>query len=176
MIGRTPEDASKERFENVQELVNELISRTRELSLDLRPATLDHLGLLAAMHRHLRHYTLQTNVRVDFEHRGLEGRRFSPELETASFRIVQEALTNIARHAGSDNAAVHIWVDEDKLTIEIKDHGKGFDPAVAMAAGQSSGLTGMRERTVLLGGTFTVDSNANGTRLTAAWNLPTLGD
>ena len=176
MIGRTPKDASMERFDDVQELVNELISRTRELSLDLRPATLDHLGLLSALHSHLRHYTSQTNVSVDFEHDGLEGRRFSPELETASFRIVQEALTNIARHAGSGDAVVNIHVSESELTIRIEDHGNGFDPAKAMAAGRSSGLTGMRERATLLGGTFVVESNANGTRLTAAWILPTLGD
>lgn len=176
MIGRTPESASKERFDETQELVNELIARTRELSLDLRPATLDHLGLLAALHRHLRHYTSQTSVRVDFTHEGLEGRRFRPELETAAFRIVQEALTNVARHAASDDAVVHIWADKSRLTIEIEDHGTGFEPGVVLAAGQSSGLTGMRERATLLGGKFTVESNANGTRLTASWNLPTLAE
>lgn len=176
MIGRTPEEASTSRFDEVQELVNELIHRTRELSLDLRPATLDHLGLLSAMHRHLRHYTSQTNIRVDFTQKGLKGRRFTPELETAAFRIVQESLTNIARHSGSADAVVSITANQSNLTIEIEDHGTGFEPASVMAAGQSSGLTGMRERATLLGGTFAVKSGASGTHLTAAWNLPTLGE
>ncbi|MGH9945601.1 MAG: PAS domain-containing protein [Pyrinomonadaceae bacterium] len=174
MIARAPETIDG--FDEAQELVNELIHRTRELSLDLRPATLDHLGLLAALRRHLRHYRSQTNITVDFKHEGLDGRRFSPEIETAAFRIVQEALTNVARHSGSGNAAVRIVADPKRLTIEIEDNGIGFEPEKALAAGQSNGLTGMRERATLLGGTFKVESNSRRTRLTAEWRLPTLED
>ncbi|MEP6788027.1 MAG: PAS domain S-box protein [Acidobacteriota bacterium] len=174
MIGRKPGTALKEQFDETQDLVNELIARTRALSLDLRPATLDHLGLLSALHRHLRHYASQTNIHVDLRHVGLEGRRFTPELETASFRIVQEALTNVARHSGSKDALVSITVDHGRLTMVIEDHGIGFITEDKMAAGQSSGLTGMRERATLLGGSFDVESDANGTRLTVEWNLPRL--
>ncbi|HEV7642461.1 MAG TPA: PAS domain S-box protein [Pyrinomonadaceae bacterium] len=174
MLARTPGEESPAQFNEAQEMVNELLFRTRELSLDLRPATLDHLGLLSALLRHLRHYASQTNVAVDFQHDGLEGTRFGPELETAAFRIVQEGLTNIARHAEAEKARVRIWASEHTLTIEIEDNGKGFDPSAAMAVGQSSGLTGMRERAMLLGGEFSVESNPGLTRLTAVWNLSTL--
>ncbi len=174
MLARDTTERSRGQFEEAQDMVNELLFRTRELSLDLRPATLDHLGLLSALLRHLRHYTSQTNVVIDFQHDGLEGTRFDPELETAAFRIVQEGLTNIARHAEADKAKVRLWANEHTLTIEIEDKGKGFDPSAAMAVGQSSGLTGMRERAMLLGGEFTVDSRPGETRLTAVWNLSTL--
>jgi signal transduction histidine kinase len=174
MLARGTAENSADQFEEAQDMVNELLFRTRELSLDLRPATLDHLGLLSALLRHLRHYTSQTNVVIDFQHDGLEGTRFDPELETAAFRIVQEGLTNIARHAEAGKAKVRIWANEQMLTIEIEDQGKGFDSGAALAVGQSSGLTGMRERAMLLGGEFTVDSRPGETRLTATWNLSTL--
>lgn len=172
MTARLPADKMRDSIDEAQTLVNELLTRTRELSLDLRPATLDHLGLHSALLRHLRHYSSQTNVRVDFRHEDLEGKRFSPELETAAFRIVQEALTNIARHSEASEAIVRIWVNQNGLTVEVEDKGKGFDAEAALAAGQSSGLPGMRERASLLGGNFTIESIiGGGTRLTAEWNL-----
>lgn len=176
MLARTDSGKTKGEFDEAQELVNELISRTRELSLDLRPATLDHLGLLSALRRHLRHYTSSTGVRVDFIQEGLEGRRFQPELETAAFRIVQEGLTNIARHASSEEAIVRIICEAKRLTIEIEDHGVGFEPDSIFRTGQSSGLTGMRERAILIGGAFSVESKWGKTVLTADWELPTLSD
>jgi PAS domain S-box-containing protein len=98
MSERLTQGAAHDSLAEAQMLVNDLMTRTRQLSLDLRPATLDHLGLLPALLMHMRQYTSQTQVRVDFRHSGLEGRRFAPELETAAFRIVQEALTNVERH------------------------------------------------------------------------------
>ena len=172
MSARLPEGELRASLAGAQALVNELMARTRKLSLDLRPATLDHLGLHSALLRHLRHYTSQTQVQVNFLHDGLEGKRFAPELETAAFRIVQEALTNIARHAEAEEATVGIWVDENRLTVEIKDDGKGFETEAAFAVHQSSGLAGMRERALLLGGNFTVESTlGDGSRLTAEWNF-----
>jgi PAS domain S-box-containing protein len=172
MLARLPAGESQERLNEAEVLVDELIGRTRELSLNLRPATLDHLGLLSALLRHLRHYTSQTAVRVDFQHDGLEGKRFAPEMETAAFRIVQEALTNIARHSGAEEAIVRIWATQNSLTLEINDDGRGFDPKIELALGQTSGVTGMRERASLLGGRFEIESGAEGTRLTAEWDFP----
>jgi len=148
-------------------LVHELISRVRELSLDLRPAMLDDLGLLPALLWHIERYTAQTKVKVTFEHAGLE-RRFSPEAETAAYRIVQEALTNVARHAAVNLATVVLGVTQDMLCLQIQDTGVGFDPQAALASETSSGLAGMRERASLLGGRFTVESAPGaGTRLIA---------
>jgi PAS domain S-box len=175
MLARTGDDSGKG-FDEAQELVNELITRTRSLSLDLRPATLDHLGLLSAMMRHLRLYKSRTNIPVAFEHQGIDGRRFEPELETAAFRIVQEALTNIARHSGAQEAFVKILADRGQLSISIIDRGVGFNAEQAFASGLTSGLTGMRERASLLGGRLDVESNKGGTRLTAVWSLSNIDD
>ena len=87
-------------------LVNELMARVRKLSLDLRPAMLDDLGLLPTLLWHIEHYTAQTHVKVNFKHSGLEKQRFAPEVETAAYRVVQEALTNVARHANVHEATV----------------------------------------------------------------------
>ncbi len=86
-------------LEQALDLANELIGRVRDLSLELRPSMLDDLGLLAALRWHFARYTAQCKIDVDFKYTGLDDRRFSPEIETAAYRIVQEALTNVARHA-----------------------------------------------------------------------------
>ncbi len=96
---RAPSEALEERLEQARQQVSELIAKTRELSLALRPAMLDDLGLLPALIWQLDHYQAQTGIDVQFQASDLEGRRFPAELETAAYRIVQEALTNVARHA-----------------------------------------------------------------------------
>jgi signal transduction histidine kinase len=107
-------------------------------------------------------------MQVRFQHSGIEGQRFPTEVETAAFRIIQEALTNVARHAQGAAAAVRLWRESDKLHLEVADQGPGFDPYAALAAKRSNGLTGMSERASLLGGTFRVESTAGqGTRLSA---------
>jgi PAS domain S-box-containing protein len=167
MLGRlSPEEASAS-LSAGRALVDRLIAQVRKLSLDLRPAMLDDLGLVPALVWQLQRYTAQTGVRVDLEHRGLEGRRFPPDVETAAYRIVQEALTNVARYAQVATAAVRLWLDQGALHVQIEDSGAGFDPATT-ARGATSGLSGMQEWAVLLGGRLRVDSRpGKGTRLTA---------
>ena len=167
-----PADAVRTRLGEAQALVNELMVQVRELSLDLRPAMLDNLGLLPTLLWHFERYTSQTNVRVAFRHTGLEGRRFAPEVETAAYRIVQEALTNVARHAGVSEVTVRLWAKQDILGLQVEDQGIGFDPEAALATGATSGLAGMRERAILLGGRLTVEpATGTGTRLTAEFPL-----
>ncbi|MDB4967463.1 MAG: sensory box sensor histidine kinase [Myxococcales bacterium] len=153
-------------------LVDELLQRVSKLSLDLRPAMLDDLGLLPALVWLFDRYTSQTSVQVQFAHSGIEGRRVSPIVETAAFRIVQEALTNVARHAEVKAVDVRVWRDGDRMTVQVADAGKGFDAPRALAAGQSTGLSGMRERAGALGGKMEIDSTDGGTRLTAELPLP----
>ena len=149
-------------------LVNDLMARVRNLSLDLRPAMLDDLGLLPTLLWHFEHYTAQTQVRVNFKHSGLEKRRFAPEVETAAYRLVQEALTNVARHAQASEATVRLSTHRQTLLIEVEDRGSGFDVESVLMASETSGLAGMRERVVLLDGQFTIESvPGSGTRLTA---------
>jgi len=152
-------------------LINELAARVRSLSLDMRPTTLDNLGLVPALRWHFERYTTQTNVRVTFKHTGVEGCRFAPEIETAVYRIVQEALTNVARHSGASEVTARLWADQDTLGVQIEDHGVGFDTDTeSMLA--SSGLSGMCERAALLGSQLTIETAPEaGTRLTAEFPL-----
>ena len=155
-------DTDAARDENLDEalvLVDELMSQVRELSLSLRPAMLDDLGLLPALLWQFERYTAQTQVQVDFQHRRVEGVRFDPEIETAAYRIVQEALTNVARHAGVKQVTVRLWADDRGLYLQVEDQGRGFDPDSALAASLTGGLSGMRERANLLGGQLTIDSD-----------------
>jgi signal transduction histidine kinase len=154
-------------------LVDELLTRVSNLSLDLRPAMLDDLGLLPALVWLFERYTSQTTVKVEFAHAGLDG-RMSPIVETAAFRIVQEALTNVARHAAVPLVNVRVWRTGPRLSVQIADGGKGFDVAAALAAGRSSGLSGMRERAAALGGSMEIESDGAGTRLTAELPLPSV--
>jgi len=148
-------------------VANELIGRVRDLSLELRPAMLDDLGLLAALRWHFERYTSQVNIKVDFNQAGLERRRFQPEIETAAYRIVQEALTNVARHAKVERAEVNIRADDSMLRIEVRDAGIGF-PSGSVITSNTGGLSGMRERATMLGGQVIVDSApGGGTLLTA---------
>jgi PAS domain S-box-containing protein len=152
-----PPEAVQAKIGEAQALIGDVLNRVRELSFDLRPALLDHFGLLPALRWLLDRYTASTGVRVDFQHAGLE-ERLAAELEVTAYRVVQEALTNIARHAQVRQAAVRLWADAETLTIQVEEEGVGFDPEAVMAAGRSSGLTGMHERVRLLGGRLAIDS------------------
>ena len=166
-----PSPALTERLEQARGLVEELLDRVRALSLDLRPSILDDLGLLPALLGHVERYTSQTKVQVRLEHHGLD-RRFDPETETAAYRIVQEALTNVARHSGVDEVTVRLWATHDVLGVQVEDHGKGFDPDTVLGNGGSGGLAGLQERAVLLNGHLTVETRpGTGVRLTAEMPL-----
>jgi PAS domain S-box-containing protein len=172
MSKRLPASKVKDSLNQAQELVNELVAEVRDLSLDLRPTMLDDLGLLPALLWHFERYTSQTAVRVDFRHSGVERRRFGHAIETAAYRIAQEALTNTARYAGVREVTVRLWADRDILGIQIRDQGSGFDPQTALNAGTTGGLSGMHERAVLLGGRLTIDSAPRkGACLTAEFPL-----
>jgi signal transduction histidine kinase len=107
-------------------------------------------------------------VKVAFTQRGLDGRRFPADIETAAFRIVQEALTNVARHSGAYEAAVTLTADDTRLKLAIEDRGAGFDPDAVFRDERSSGLIGLRERARLSNGWVTLTSvRGSGTRLTA---------
>jgi len=167
-IPRLGEEGKERNLKLAMELTTELMGQVRAMSLDLRPGMLDDLGLLPALQWHLDRYTTQTGVCVEFEEEGLRDRRFNRASETAAYRIVQEALTNVARYAEIKSARVRVRVVRDKLHLSIVDQGKGFEPDVILAAGRSNGLAGMRERALLLGGTFGIQSSPGaGTRLMA---------
>jgi signal transduction histidine kinase len=168
MSTQLPADALQGSLRQAHALVVELMDRVSQLSLDLRPALLDDLGLLPALLWHLDRYSLQTKVDAILQHSGLDDKRFAPEVETAAYRIVQEALTNVARYAHVDQAKVTLWFDQNILGIQVEDEGSGFDPEEEQSTGNSGGLLGIKERVLLLGGKLTIESAVGlGTRLLA---------
>jgi signal transduction histidine kinase len=158
MAARFSPDAVKEHLLKVGALVDGLLARVRVISLNLRPAMLDDLGLLPALLWHFENYSGQTGVSVDFKHKGL-GRRLRPAVETAAYRIIQEALTNVARHAGAKEAIVLVWTDGASLYLQIEDRGGGFELSTLRTAHASSGIVGMRERAASLAGKFRLESS-----------------
>lgn len=146
------------------------LNDVRELSRLLRPPVLDDLGLPAALSWLTRTLEQRTGLRAVLTLEGLH-QRLDSDLETLVFRIIQEALTNVLRHAGVDRAEVGISRIGTVLELRVSDNGKGFDPQVLAAAGESatgSGLRGMRDRLELFGGRLEVlSSPGRGTLLTA---------
>ena len=155
----------------LKESVGQLIERVHDLSLNLRPPMLDDLGLVPTLLWHFERYRAHTGIRVHFHHLDVS-ERLAAGTEIAAFRIVQESLTNVARHAGVQDVAVQLGREGDCLRLCVEDTGRGFDSS---ALGNSAcGLTGMRERALLAGGTFAIDSRpGSGTRVTA--ELPITG-
>ena len=152
---------------DAQIMAEELVARVQRMSLDLRPAMLDDLGLLPTLMWHFDRYQGQTGIKVLFDQEDIK-RRFSRETETAGYRIVQEALTNIARHANVDEVRVKISLYDDVLLIFVEDRGGGFSVQSALSSGYASGLVGMRERALSLGGDLKIISTeGSGTQVLA---------
>ncbi|HTP02042.1 MAG TPA: histidine kinase [Anaerolineales bacterium] len=160
-------------LEEIQDYVSDIMEQTREISLRLRPSMLDDLGLLPTLQWHFDRYTRQTSIRVDF-HNECNEQRFPPEIETVAYRIVQEALTNVARYAAVREVYVGLSVQADALWLEVLDRGQGFDASTEVEK-PTSGLSGMRERASLVGGYLTIVSfPKRGTQVIAA--LPLTGN
>jgi len=150
----------------------------RRVSRDLRPSQLDDLGLVAALRSHLDRQAVSAGFKPNFAHERVP-LRLAPEIETACFRIAQEALTNIARHAHASEVWVTLVGTEEELRLEVHDNGRGFDVAAARAratTGTSMGLLSMEERAALAGGHLAIDSAlGRETRLSLALPLVRAG-
>ncbi|MFC1988944.1 PAS domain S-box protein, partial [Chloroflexota bacterium] len=143
----------------------DLIDQVSMLSLDLRPKILDDLGLAAALEWYFKRFTTHTNIRVQFEQSYIE-RSLDAQLNNAVYRVVQEALTNVARHANATMVTVKLSIDHGTLKLRIEDDGIGFEPA-ALPAYATGGIIGMQERINLVGGILQIQSKLNnGTRIT----------
>jgi signal transduction histidine kinase len=157
-----------EKLKEARRQVNELIGHVRQISLDLRPAMLDDLGLLPALVWLIGRYTNQTGIQVDFIHSNLEDHRFSNEIEITAYRVVQESLTNSARHAQVTSVEVRVWVNQTDLMLQISDRGVGFDFDSTIRQREGQGLLGMRERVNFMGGNLFIDTRPNeGTSISA---------
>ena len=155
----TPE--ARAHVHDLRNTVAQILKEVRDLALHLRPAVLDDLGLLAALRHYLKGYQNRFRLLVDFHVLGLDGKRLPPEVETALFRIAQEALTNVARHAQAHSVTVLLEDRGASAMLIVEDDGRGFDVARVMDSRPHEGnlgLYGMRERASLLGGTLTIES------------------
>ncbi|HEY0583651.1 MAG TPA: GAF domain-containing sensor histidine kinase, partial [Chloroflexota bacterium] len=171
LLERDPAKA-RERLERANELAQGALAEMRALIFQLRPMTLQEEGLLSALKKHLSALHSRHGQIVDLQVTGAE-RRLPAAVEDATFRIAQESLNNVIKHAAAPQASVHLHLGPDALELATVDSGVGFDPA-APSPTPTLGMTSMRERAEAIGGRLTVKSApGQGTRI-SVW-LP-LGD
>jgi signal transduction histidine kinase len=165
---------SRVRVEECIATVSHTLERVRQLSLSLRPLQLDDLGLVAALRSHLDRQTGIGGLTPHFD-AAEAPRGVAPEVETACFRVAQEAITNVLRHARARNLWLRLFTAGGRLALSVRDDGGGFDLEAARrrgAAGASLGLVGMEERIALAGGTLELRSApGQGTVLLATFPL-----
>jgi signal transduction histidine kinase len=165
---------SRARAEECIATLKHTLERVRQLSLSLRPLQLDDLGLVAALRSHLDRQTGIGGLMPHFD-AAEAPRAVSPEVETACFRVAQEAITNVMRHARARNLWLRLFTAGGQLALSVRDDGSGFDLEAARrrgAAGASLGLVGMEERVALAGGTLELRSApGQGTVLLATFPL-----
>lgn len=141
----------------LQQLVRQSLGDVRKIIFDLRPMVLDDLGLIPALKRYLEEYEAQNNIHVEFVFMGKE-MRFDASLEVASFRIIQEALTNTKKHAQATKIIIKMELIQSRINVYVKDNGCGFQIETSKPRhdGSGYGLMGMRERIQLLKGALNV--------------------
>ena len=149
-------DEAREATASIRELVAATLQDVRRLAVELRPSALDDFGLVPAVERLASNLSEQSDLVVDLEAR-LGDRRLPPEAETALYRIVQEGLTNVVKHAAAHRVSITLVRKEAAAVVVIEDDGQGFD-LEAVRAG-ALGFTGMRERVELVGGRLTVETS-----------------
>ena len=152
---------------SLRELVVSTLQDVRRLAVELRPSALDDFGLVTAIERLADTYRQQAGVDVDLE-ASIGEERLPPEVETALYRIVQEALTNVSKHAGASRISIVVRRKGNSAAVVVEDDGRGFD---AHARSDGLGLPGMRERVALLGGRLIVESSS-GSGTTLAVEVP----
>jgi PAS domain S-box-containing protein len=163
---------------NIEEsivIVDEALTRIRELSLELRPSLLDDLGLAAALRWYVDRYGQRTGIAAEVLNGFEESGRLPRDLETECFRIAQEALTNVARHAQASRVSVQLEARAEKLVLTIKDNGTGFDTDNLLKSASSAstlGLRGMKERALAMNGHVEIESAlGKGTHIRATFPL-----
>jgi len=158
-------DEMLERIRSTRQLAESLIQDVRRISTELRPGILD-LGLAAAVEWQVQEF--QTRTGIQSSYRLLTRDAFAPDVSTALFRILQESLTNIARHAQATRAEVVLQKQRGRLVLWIRDNGRGFDQ-VDSSLSKSLGLVGMRERAAILGGQVKISSAPGKGTTVAVW-------
>lgn len=167
LAGKLPREL-KPLVEKIRELsshIDSTIQTVRRISSELRPAVLDHLGLVATLEWQANEFQNRTGIKCEVRS-GLGDRLLEQNLSTTLFRIFQETMTNVIRHAGATQVEVNLKESDGRITMEIKDNGRGITRG-DISNPRSMGLLGMRERAALLGGIFRIGRLArdSGTRV-----------
>jgi signal transduction histidine kinase len=162
-------DDVREGLLDLLEQVSGAIDGVRRMALDLRPSTLDDLGLVPAVESYAREFSERWDIPVRVRARA-NGHRLPRDRELLVYRVVQEALTNIAKHADATAVEIELEADGQEVRASVSDNGRGFDPVQTLASRERGlGLFGMQERAQLAGGTFTLRSAPGaGTTVTLA--------
>ncbi len=147
-------------IDELRGMVDGVLENLHRLAMNLRPASLDHLGLEVALRQHLETVADLNNLTAQMETVGMD-LRLPKEIEVALYRIVQEALANVVRHAHATRVDILLKRDDGKVVAVVEDNGTGFDEAVASNSGRL-GLFGMRERAEMLGGCLLVECGRSG--------------
>src|SRR6266849_3821229 len=168
---------ARERIADTRALAHSTLRAIRNLSIDLRPSALDDLGLLPALRWYVKEYQKKCSINVEFHATGFK-ERLPAEMETALYRIVQECLTNTAKHANANRVTITLKEETDKVYARITDDGEGFDyEALLKTPGQERGLglAGMNERAVLLDGILNIHATPDqGTIIEVSIPLPSV--
>jgi len=146
---------------DLREMAAQTLDEVHDLALELRPRLLDDLGLAAALRHYAREFQHRVHIPVDLQALGLDDERLPARVETALYRIAQEALTNVAKHAQARSIGVLLERRDASVVMIVEDDGKGFDVSQVMGTHvdeKNLGLYGMRERAFLLGGRLTIES------------------
>jgi two-component system NarL family sensor kinase len=161
------QQAAQAVFEHAADQLSNVMAEVRRISHNLRPAILDDLGLAAALHHLAKEYTLSSGTPVHFEASGCTD-ALPDVANTVLFRLAQEALTNIERHAGASRIDITLAGDEEGVTLRLRDDGHGFDAeGIALHPKRGIGLRNMMERMDAIGGRFEILSSTDGTIVTA---------
>lgn len=157
----TPDPSpTRDQLRSLQSLTGLIGREIHHLALELRPTALDDLGLSAALANYTEGWSNRADIKIDFHTAGLNGSRLSPEIETALYRIVQEALTNVQKHARARSVSVVLLQSGTQISAVIEDDGSGFEVgAISDPANHRLGMLGMRERVELVGGSLVVESS-----------------
>lgn len=145
----------KRHLEDIQLQTARALDEVKHMAVELRPSALDDLGLVAAIRAYLKRFEETFGIETDFEQQGLK-RRYDPNLETALYRILQEAMNNAAKYADADHIHVQFKDDGEKVELIIQDDGVGFDLENIEVRGSGLGLYGMKERASLFGGEVSI--------------------
>ena len=152
------------RIASTQRLVEKSVEIVHRFARDLRPTLLDDLGLIPALHSFMKDFTKRTGIRIQFiAFASDRSDRLDSAKRTAFYRLAQEALTNVARHAHASSVRIIVQKLARTITMEVADNGKGFEvDRVLIAKGNRLGVLGMRERVQMVGGQFKLESTPGG--------------